>query len=388
MTGRQTLPSVIAVFLLAQGLLQANVPMGQLSKRELAALQYQRITLQTSNERYPARRIPWNGPSEIKNMNMRLLATLYGDVHNDDGVPVADDVIQGFDLSPDGNTLVCTYYPDMLIIWDAQTGARRKRIILPKPGFGDIAFSPDGAIFVTAHGNLPQEQEARSIRFWDAKTYQVIARINSTGYVHSVKFSPNGKILAVVSDMNTGSDNSKTIVQLWNVQLKRLAAVQPAKGRPINEVAFSPDGSKLATSTKQVVEVWDIRTGELIHTLQGHQGEVSSVMFSPDSRFLVSAGGQFSVDRRSGGELIIWNVVTGQKVKILQGYKYASFSPDGRLITSSSQEEDYSVIDMNTVMVVSNFPQIGILRFSRNGSRAASYLFEETVVIRTWQLLK
>jgi hypothetical protein len=37
-------------------------------------------------------------------LNMRLLTTLYGDVSNPNGIAVPDDVIQNFDLSPDGNT--------------------------------------------------------------------------------------------------------------------------------------------------------------------------------------------------------------------------------------------------------------------------------------------
>src|SRR5437763_1933176 len=74
------------------------------------------------NGRYRAKRIPWKGPTEIKDLKMRLLTTLYGDVSNPNGIAVPDDVIQNFDLSPDGNTLACAYFPAILIIWDTQTG--------------------------------------------------------------------------------------------------------------------------------------------------------------------------------------------------------------------------------------------------------------------------
>src|SRR3954470_20958383 len=127
--------------------------------------------------RYRAKRIPWKGPTEIKDVKMKLLATLYGDVADPNGIAVPDDVIQNFDLSPDGNTLVCTYFTALLIVWDTQTGARKKSIELPKAGFGDVAFSPEGTMFVTTPGNLTEEQESHSIRFWDAKTYKVIAKI-------------------------------------------------------------------------------------------------------------------------------------------------------------------------------------------------------------------
>jgi WD40 repeat protein len=326
---------------------------------------------------------------------MRLLTTLYGDVSNPNGTAVADDVIQNFDLSPDGNTLVCTYFPATLIVWDTKTGARKKIIESEKAGFGDVAFSPDGTMFVTAPGNFAQEQESHSIRFWDAKTYKVIARVNSAGLVQSVKFSPDGKSLAVVTYIEgADADSDKTIVELWDVQLKKLAAVQPAKGRSIDgsalnimsQIAFSPDSSKLATITKQTVEIWDTKSGELIQTLQGQQKDITSVWFSSDGRFLVSTGEQInSVDKEPVGELIIWDALNGQKVKTLPGYNYATFSPGGKLIASGNVEKDYSLIDINTGNVISHFRQIGALRFSRNGRRAASY--DDLVVIRTWEVL-
>lgn len=349
----------------------------------------------TQTGRYPAKRTPLKGPTTIKALNMRLLATLYGDVSDPNGIAVPDDVIQNFDLSPDGSTLVCAYFPATLIVWDAQTG-RRKRVIEPsESGFGDVAFSPDGTMFATGPGNLAAETAARTITFWDARTYKARGKIESAGSVQRITFSPDGKSLAVVSYIDTGSDNDKTVVELWDVQSKKLAAAQPAKGRSIDgsalfvmsQIAFSPDGSKLATITKQTIEVWDVKTGELAQTLQGHEKDVTGVWFSPDGRFLVSTGEQqSSADKEAAGELFIWNALTGEKVKTLPGYTYATFSPDGKLIASGNEDKDYSVIDVSAGSVVSRFPIIGALRFSRNGKRAASY--DDLVVIRTWQALK
>lgn len=378
----QVLVAVAAVcFLAATGLAQ--------SKRRGRSVQ------QTDSGRYRAKRTPWKGPTTIKALNMRLLTTLYGDVSNPDGNAVPDDVIQNFDLSPDGSTLVCAYFPATLIVWDTQTGRRKKFIEAGESGFGDVAFSPDGTMFVTGPGNLAAETAARTITFWDAKTYKAIGSIISAGIAQRITFSPDGKSLAVVSYMDTGSDTDKNSVELWDVQSKKLAAVQPAKGRSIDgsalfvmsQIAFSPDGSRLATITKQAVEVWDVKTGELVQTLQGHGKDVSGVWFSPDGRFLVStAEQQPAADKSPMGELFIWNALTGEKVKTLPGYTYATFSPDGKLIASGNEDKDYSLIDVSTGSVISRFPLIGALRFSRNGKRVASY--DDLVVIRTWQALK
>ena len=338
---------------------------------------------------YPAKRVRWKGPTLIKPLNMRLLATLYGDVSNPNGVAVPDDVIQNFDLSPDGGTLVCAYFTGMLIVWDTQTGRRKKVIESSEAGFGDVAFSPDGTTFVTGPGSLAQGTAGRTITFREAKTYKVTGQIVSGGLVQRVNFSPDGKSLAVVSYMDTGSDTDKTALELWDVQSKKLAAVQPAKDRSIDgsalfvmsQIAFSPDGGRLATITKQAVEVWNLKSGELVQTLRGHQQDVTGVWFSPDGRFLVSTAEQQSPP---AGELFIWDAQTGEKLKTLPGYTYATFAPDGTLIASGNEDKEYSLIDVGTGSVTARFPLTGALRFSHNGARAASY--DDLVVIRTWRV--
>ena len=52
---------------------------------------------------------------------------------------------------------------------------------------------------------------------------------------------------------------------------------------PVYSVAFSPDGSRLASgSDDQTVRVWNIATGQVEQTLEGHSATVWSVAFSPD----------------------------------------------------------------------------------------------------------
>ena len=57
--------------------------------------------------------------------------------------------------------------------------------------------------------------------------------------------------------------------------------------------------------------LWNSSDGTLIWQIQGHRGIAASVAWSPDGKWLASGGG-----RRSGGELFVWNVQSGERTHI------------------------------------------------------------------------
>lgn len=99
-----------------------------------------------------------------------------------------------------------------------------------------------------------------------------------SGRVYGMAFSPDGKILASISDGG---------VVLWNVATHSLI------GQPITEykylvpgLAFSPDGKFLVFGTQDRVIILNTATGNLVNEIQGYN--VSSVA-SSDSRGLARA---------------------------------------------------------------------------------------------------
>src|SRR5438105_3701873 len=119
-------------------------------------------------------------------------------------------------------------------------------------------------------------------------------------------------------------------------------------------VKFSPDGRTLAiargTNDAGRVELWDVESGTLRQSIKGFDGTVWSISFTPDSRTLVSGSGGFHTnkiqeklarrDRTPFVELKWWNTETGelkQRVE-LPGDAAISLmavhSPDGRSLAT------------------------------------------------------
>jgi WD40 repeat protein len=80
----------------------------------------------------------------------------------------------------------------------------------------------------------------------------------------------------------------------------------------ITDIAFSPDGTRLATSSRDAtVKVWDTETMSELFTLAGHRADIWSVKFSPDGRYIATASGDNTAK--------LWEASSGKEVLTLPG---------------------------------------------------------------------
>jgi WD40 repeat protein len=272
------------------------------------------------------------------NTRLKLLHTLKGPGNT------ADDQLQSIAFSPDGKTVACSFYNGTLILWDVQTGLKRRTLSVGMT-VSSLAYSPDGKMLAVG------TQEGQTVTIWQPSSGTVLRTINipDEGSSGAIAFSPDGRTLATNSAIGDDSASGGGNIQLWDVRSGTLLRVLSGHRSRVLSVVFSTDGKKLATgSYDKIVRLWDVETGNLLRTLTAHNYPVEQVAFSPDSTTLASASCDVSAEQALLGELILWDLVTNSMKRTLPGRCAAAFSPDGQIIATYGSSWSLLFVNVET----------------------------------------
>ncbi|MBD2680571.1 MULTISPECIES: NB-ARC domain-containing protein [Nostoc] len=198
-------------------------------------------------------------------------------------------------------------------------------------GIHSVAFSPDGKLLATGDTN----GEIRLYQVADGK--QLLTVKGHTGFIWPVAFSPDGHIFA------SGGDDQK--VKLWDTNTGQCLANLEGHSGGIWSIAFSPDSHLLASSSEDhTVKLWDTSSEQCLKTLRGHNNRVTSVAFSTQGTMLASGSDDQTVK--------LWDTTSGQCLKSMgvdnSGSKSVAFSPDCQTLASGCHNQTVILFDVTT----------------------------------------
>jgi WD40 repeat protein len=155
-------------------------------------------------------------------------------------------------------------------------------IVAPVPPTAPQATAgdPRGDSLAGRAGARASQPSPTPVPVWPSHLVRTLT--GHTGAVWGVAFSPDGRLLATASDLETA--------RLWDPATGEDRRTLTGHAGAVWAVAFSPDGQLLATASEdKTARLWDPATGEDRRTLTGHAGAVWAVVFSPDGQLLATA---------------------------------------------------------------------------------------------------
>jgi WD40 repeat protein len=152
------------------------------------------------------------------------------------------------------------------------------------------AFSGDGSVLVTAGPDA-------TLRVLDAAAGKERGALTGhDGVVTAVTFSPDDKTVA-----SACGNSAKRSIRLWDpLTLKESQNIPlPAGINSLNDLAFSPDGTRIAGVSNWRLHVWDAATGKPAADAVVDEGVFTRLAFSPDGKRVAVAGGQGGGDGKA-----------------------------------------------------------------------------------------
>lgn len=318
-----------------------------------------------------------------------------------------------FDYTGDGKRIASASFGGTVKIWDANATPGVRRLDVQAFAWGGLfGFVGDGPTIVVPDtetrfvekktfpgGSSVNSYGRRTIEFWNTNRGEqerhVVLDQQQDFAIRDLAVSADRRWFATVESWNGQASDRPCKVALRDAetgQVKQEFERPPAA--LLWSVAIHPSGDRLAFSGRdERVEVVRLADGEQLFWIRA---AVSDLAFSPDGRLLATS----SREERPG-HVDLWNAETGKYVRnlIVGAYGYPTsvtkiaFSPDGRYLAGACQHNNH-VRDYVTVWelatgtakytLLGHTREITGLAFHPDGNRLVSAAKDESLIL--WEM--
>ncbi|CAH4038761.1 F-box-like/WD repeat-containing protein TBL1XR1 isoform X3 [Pieris brassicae] len=235
-----------------------------------------------------------------------------------------------------GNYILSAGVDSTTIVWDAASGQCAEQFHFHKAPALDVDWQTD-----TSFASCSTDQTIQVCNLNVDKPIKSF--LGHTNEVNSIKWDPQGQLLASCSDDST--------LKIWSMERDTCVHDLKAHSKEIYTIKWSPTGPETqnpnmnlilaSASFDSTVRLWDPEIGACVHTLTKHMEPVYSIAFSPDGKFLASG----SFDKW----IHIWSTQTGSLVhsyKGTGGIFAVSWNSRGTKVGASGNDGTVFVLDL------------------------------------------
>ena len=298
------------------------------------------------------------------------------DGHNLHTIQEYVNMIHSVDISPDGSFLACGSDDHKVRLWDFHSGALLAAWGGHQSRVHRAIFSPDGRLVAASSRD-------RLVRVWAAPTGEERYQLPTGGVpYHAINWSPDGRLLA------TG--DREGVLAIWDAASGHRLKTFQHESRACT-VAFHPGGKLIAVGcSDQKIYIWDTDRDSCINVLAGHANEVWALAYTRNGRFLFSGSDDNTVR--------VWDPDRAACLHVLDEHtgwiQTLAINRAQTILATGSQDKTIDVWDLSRLgrdgpprlarRLAGHRARVTAVCFSPDGRLIVSSSLDET--IRLWQV--